>query len=78
MRTVVPFGRNDLIDMIFNDESQLEDFYTQYGYEPDEQSNETDSKRILHMSSHNWKSWYDSIFTQKPVYEFKDDFRFRY
>jgi len=69
---------NETEKIIFNDESQLEDFYTQYGYEPDEQSNETDSKRILHMSSHNWKSWYESIFTQKPIYEFKDDFRFRY
>jgi len=69
---------NDKEKIIFNDDLQLEEFYAQYGYEPDEQSNETDSKRILHMSSHNWKDWYDSIFTQKPIYEFNDDFRFRY
>lgn len=69
---------NDAEKIIFNDDTQLEDFYTQYGYEPDEQSNETDRKRIIHMSTHNWKSWYESIFTQKPIYDFKDDFRFRY
>ena len=69
---------NEAEKIILNDESQLEDFYRQYGYEPDEQSNKTDSKRILYMSSHNWKNWYESIFTQKPIYEFKDDFRFRY
>ena len=61
-----------------NDDLQLEEFYAHYGYEPDEQSGETDSKRIIHMSSHNWRSWYDSIFTQEPIYEFNDDFRFRY
>jgi len=69
---------NETEQIVFNDETQLEEFYTQYGYEPDEQSNETDSKRIIHMPTHNWKSWYESIFTQKPIYEFNDDFRFRY
>ena len=69
---------NESEKVVFNDDLQLEEFYAHYGYEPDEQSGETDSKRIIHMSSHNWRSWYDSIFTQEPIYEFNDDFRFRY
>jgi hypothetical protein len=62
----------------FNDDDQMEDFYSKYGYEPDEQSNETESKRIIKMDSHNWKKWYESVFSQKPIYEFNDDFRFSY
>ena len=53
-------------------------FYSKYGYEPDEQSNETESKRIIKMANHNWKKWYESVFSQKPIYEFNDDFRFSY
>jgi hypothetical protein len=62
----------------FNDEDHLEDFYSKYGYEPDEQSNQTESKRIIKMASHNWKKWYESVFSQKPIYEFNDNFRFSY
>jgi hypothetical protein len=62
----------------FNDDDHLEDFYSKYGYEPDEQSNKTESKRIIKMASHNWKKWYESIFSQKPIYEFNEDFRFSY
>jgi hypothetical protein len=67
--------------IIFHDDDELEEFYSQYGYEPDEQSYETENKRMVHMSDNNWKSWYNSIFTsseQKPIYEFKEDFRFKY
>jgi hypothetical protein len=69
---------HDTAKIIFNDEDQMEEFYSQYGYEPDEQTTETETKRIIHMSEHYWKDWYESIFQEKPIYEFKDDFRFRY
>lgn len=67
--------------VIFHDDDELEEFYSQYGYEPDEQSYETENKRMVHMSDNNWKNWYNTIFTftdQNPVYEFKEDFRFKY
>jgi len=67
--------------IIFHDDDELEEFYSQYGYEPDEQSYETENKRMVHMSDNNWKSWYNSVFAsfeQKPIYEFKEDFRFKY
>jgi hypothetical protein len=69
---------DELAKITFNDDDHLEDFYSKYGYEPDEQSIETESKRIIKMASHNWKKWYESIFSQKPIYEFNDDVRFSY
>jgi len=67
--------------VIFHDDDELEEFYSQYGYDPDEQSYETENKRIVHMPENIWKNWYDSVFTsteQIPIYEFKPDFRFNY
>lgn len=67
--------------IIFHDDDELEDFYSQYGYEPDEQSYETESKRMVHISDNNWNSWYNSIFVssdKKPIYEFNEEFRFKY
>ena len=66
--------------IVFHDDDELEEFYSDYGYEPDEQTYETENKRIVHMPENNWKTWYNSIFTsnQKPIYEFTEDFRFKY
>ena len=67
--------------IIFHDDDELEEFYSQYGYEPDEQSYETENKRMVHISDNNWKHWYNSIFVssdKNPIYEFKEDFRFKY
>lgn len=65
--------------IIFNNDNEMEQFYSQYGYQPDEQSWETENKRMIHISTNiGWKDWYDSIFTQKSIFEFADDFRFKY
>ena len=66
--------------IVFHDDDELEEFYSEFGYEPDEQTYETENKRIVHMPENNWKTWYNSIFTsnQKPIYEFTEDFRFKY
>jgi len=72
---------SDKKKIVFHDDDELEEFYSQYGYEPDEQSYETENKRIVHMPENNWKTWYDSLFTsteKNPIYEFKEDFRFKY
>ena len=43
--------------IIFHDDDELEEFYSQYGYEPDEQSYETENKRMVHMTEEpNWKN----------------------
>lgn len=72
---------SDKKKIVFHDDDELEEFYSQYGYEPDEQSYETENKRVVHMPENNWKTWYDSLFTsteKNPIYEFKEDFRFKY
>lgn len=72
---------SDKKKIVFHDDDELEDFYSQYGYEPDEQSYETENKRVVHMPENNWKTWYDSLFTsteKNPIYEFKEEFRFKY
>lgn len=65
--------------IIFNDDDEMEMFYSQYGYQPDELPWEAENKRIICMPTNiSWKDWYNSIFTEKPVYEFTDDFKFNY
>ena len=72
---------SDKKKIVFHDDDEIEEFYSQYGYEPDEQSYEIENKRVVHMTENNWKTWYDSLFTsteKNPIYEFKEDFRFKY
>ena len=72
---------SDKKKIVFHDDDEIEEFYSQYGYEPDEQSYEIENKRVVHMPENNWKTWYDSLFTsteKNPIYEFKEDFRFKY
>jgi len=69
---------DDLKKIVFNDDDELEDFYSQFGYDPDEQSYETENKRIVTMPENNWKKWYEDIFNESAIYEFAEDFRFSY
>lgn len=62
----------------FEDDDEMEDFYSQWGYEPDEQSTETIDKRMYEIEKTNWKKWYDNIFKIKSIYELPEDFRFSY
>ena len=84
------FNRYDIIvdsekkRIHFTDDDELESFYSQYGYEPDEQSTETQNKALSLMMDVNWKDWYENIFQNKdknkdkPLYNYKDDFKFSY
>ena len=66
----------------FTDDDELEDFYSQYGYDPDEQSTETQNKALSLMTDINWKDWYENTFQdknkEKSLYIYKDDFKFSY
>jgi hypothetical protein len=62
----------------FEDDDELEEFYSQWGYEPDEQSQETINKRMFKMEENNWKKWYENIFGKDCIFEFPEDFRFSY
>lgn len=69
---------DDLKKIIFNDDDELEEFYSQFGYEPDEQSYETENKRVVTMPENNWKNWFNDLFNESSIYEFTDEFRFGY
>ena len=63
----------------FNDDDEIEEFYQQYGYEPDEQSSEIQNKLFGLLPDNNWKIWTQDIFKHDYcLYEFKDDFKFNY
>ena len=64
----------------FIDDDELEDFYSQYGYYPDEQSTETQNKALSLMVDINWKDWYENTFQDKDksLYNYKDEFKFSY
>ena len=46
-------------------EDEYEEFYEEYGYEPDEQSKEVQEKSICKIERSNIKKWIDSIFDKK-------------
>lgn len=62
----------------FEDDDEMEDFYSQWGFEPDEQSSETINKRMYKLEETNWKNWHENIFENKYIYELPEDFRFSY
>ena len=80
------FNRYDIIvdsekkRIQFTDDDELEDFYSQYGYDPDEQSTETQNKAVSLMVDINWKDWYENTFQDKDksLYNYKDEFKFSY
>lgn len=64
--------------IVFNDDDEIEEFYEQYGYEPDEQSCEIQNKLFGLLPDNNWKKWIQEIFPDDSIYEFKNDFKFNY
>jgi hypothetical protein len=62
----------------FLDDDAMEEFYSQYGYEPDEQSVETQERGLYVLEENNWKHWYTTIFHDNPMVYYKDDFKFAY
>ena len=46
----------------FNDEDELEEFYEEYGYEPDEQSKEIQQKSIREIPDNRLNNWLNELF----------------
>ncbi len=49
----------------FEDDDELEKFYEEYGYEPDEQSEEIQQKSSIEINRTNLKLWVNSIFKKQ-------------
>ena len=49
----------------FEDENEYEEFYEEYGYEPDEQSKEVQEKSIKEIGKNTLKNWINDIFETK-------------
>lgn len=64
--------------IIFHDDDELELFYSQYGYYPDEATNDTLNKGLKMDTSGHWSQWYNYLFTNKPVITFDANFKFKY
>ncbi len=51
----------------FDDDDELEKFYEDYGYEPDEQSAEIQQKSSVEISRTNLKLWLNNIFKKQLI-----------
>ena len=64
--------------ILFHDDDELELFYSQYGYCPDEETNDTLNKGLKMDVIGGWSDWYNDIFTDNSIFEFDTNFKFKY
>ena len=57
----------------FRNDDESEEFYEKYGYEPDEQSKETQEKSILEIPPNSMKEWLTSIFGKHQLIDLIED-----
>jgi hypothetical protein len=71
---------NDITkQIIFNDSYEQDDFYEQYGYEPDEQTYNVQNKIFCKLPNNNWNSFFKELFPEElPIYQFQNNFKFIY
>jgi len=60
----------------FDNDDHLESFYDAYGLEPDEQSKHTQEQGIVSIPLLSWVSWHNTLFNEKSLIPFDEDFRF--
>tara|TARA_Y100000592_G_scaffold7942_1_gene11169 strand:- start:414 stop:1475 length:1062 start_codon:yes stop_codon:yes gene_type:complete len=60
----------------FLNDDEMEEFYSQYGYEPDEQSKETQEKSIKNISSISFNDWIKII--NQPTKSYKIEKKLKY
>ena len=65
--------------IVFNNDNQMEAFYNEFDYCPDEQSPEIQNKLFGSLPKNNWKIWFNEIFPDiNSIYDFDDEFNFNY
>ena len=64
--------------IVFHDDDELESFYSQYGYYPDEETSDTLNKGLKVDDDGDWSHWYNDLFINKPLFEFENNFKFKY
>tara|TARA_Y100000389_G_scaffold202767_1_gene249097 strand:- start:4364 stop:5383 length:1020 start_codon:yes stop_codon:yes gene_type:complete len=62
----------------FPNDDSIEDFYNNYGYEPDEQSLLIQQQSTLCIPELSWLNWYYDIFNKEPEFVYDKDFKFNY
>lgn len=63
--------------VLFEEDDCLEDFYTRYGYEPDEQIKECHEKSTGELINTNWKKWIEEQYEkpkQNRLYKIEDEY----
>ena len=69
---------NKKYEIRFGDDDELEDFYEKYGYEPDEQSKETQEKSILAIPDLSIKKWLTDRFNAHQLITFVKEKKYMY
>ena len=69
---------DDTKQLQFTCDEEVEQFYSKFGYEPDEQPIETQNKAITIISDNNWKKWYEHVFQETPLFNYNNDLKFVY
>ena len=62
----------------FDDDDNLELFYSRYGLEFDEQSHRTQSASLLHIKPLSWHRWHQNIFSEEPIIVFGNEHVYAY
>ena len=59
--------------LVFKDDDKMEEFYTKYGYEPDEQPVSVQEKSIMEIKCvRNWK-WFNNTYLLNGLFKINDD-----
>jgi len=69
---LIAYNANENVE--FENDDLLEEFYDAFGYEPDEQSKETQDQTICEIESR----WYENVFNESPCIEFAPNLQFVY
>ena len=69
---LLAYSANEQVE--FENDDLLEDFYDAFGYEPDEQSTETQDQTIGEVDG----DWFQTVFVETPCINFGENIRFIY
>ena len=64
--------------VIFPNDDNIEEFYDNYGYEPDEQNLLIQQQSTLCIPELSWLKWYRNVFNKEPEFVYDKHFKFNY